>query len=244
MPGYYDIHSHILPGIDDGPATLSQSLELAAAYVADGAAGIIATPHYVMGSGITEFLRRRQEAMDSLLRGLREKGMNLSLKAGAEVSMMPKEKGSSPYREIEENAQSLCLADTNLMLVEYPAGPEPIWFEESIYRLQKMNVQPVLAHAERYGWLRARKRLAKLIDKGAYVQVNAGSLMGLLTPYKGFAKELLGSDYVHFIATDSHDAKRRRPRMSALGKGQIYWHLDNSKALFGHKGEHIFYVSL
>lgn len=244
MPGYYDIHSHILPGIDDGPATLSQSLELAAAYVADGATGIIATPHYAMGSGITEFLRRRQEAMDSLLRGLRDKGINLSLKLGAEVSMMPKEKGSAPYREIEESAQSLCLGDTNLMLVEYPAGPEPVWFEESIYRLQKVNVQPVLAHAERYGWLKAKKRLAKLVDKGAYVQVNAGSLKGMFTPYREFARQLLGSDYVHFIATDSHDVKRRRPQMSSVSKGQIYWHLDNSKALFNHKGEHVFYVSL
>lgn len=244
MPGYYDIHSHILPGIDDGPAALPQALELAAAYVADGAAGLVATPHYVMGMGIAEFLRRRQEALDSLMRGLREKGIDLSIKLGAEVSMIPKEKGSSSYREIEENAQSLCLGDTNLMLVEYPAGPEPVWFEESIYRLQKMNVQPVLAHAERYGWLKNKKRLAKLIDKGAYLQVNAGSLRGLFTPYRGFAKELLGSDYVHFVATDSHDARRRRPKMSCLSKGRIFWHLDNSKALFGHKGEHIFYVSL
>ena len=230
--------------MDDGPETLSEALELAVSYVEDGVSCIIATPHYTIGSGIREFLIRRQEAMDSLSRGLRDKGIAINLKPGAEVSMEPREKGSAAYKEIEENVKELCLGDTNLMLVEYPPGPEPVWFEESIYRLQKVNVQPVLAHAERYGWLKAKKRLAKLVDKGAYVQVNAGSLMGLFTPYREFARQLLGSDYVHFIATDSHDVKRRRPQMSSVSKGQIYWHLDNSKALFNHKGEHVFYVSL
>jgi protein-tyrosine phosphatase len=241
--GYYDIHSHILHGLDDGPGTMEASLELVKAYIKDGTSGVIATPHFPVGNNVEAFLGKRDEAIETLRKAIKEKGLKLDIKPGAEVMMKPREKNGSAYAEIENNVEKLCMGDSNLILVEYQAGPEPVWFEESLYWLQRMGIQPILAHAERYGWLKNRKKLSKLIDKGIYIQINSGSLKGLFTPFRAFASALLRSDSVHFIATDAHDTKARRPNMTRIDNGQIYWHLENSRALYNHKGEHIFYVS-
>lgn len=241
--GYFDIHSHILPGMDDGPGDIDAALELAKSYIEDGASGVIATPHFTLGDDIGAFLDRRKRALCELREALKKEGLRLEVKCGSEIMLRVKEKEDTAYAELERNVEWFCIGDSNLMLVEFPIGPEPVWFEDSLYWLQRMGTQPVLAHAERYAWLKNREKLDRTIDKGIYLQVNSGSIGSHLSLSNGLARSMLKSGSVHFVATDSHDTCKRKPDMGRIFKGKFHYHLENARALFEHRGDHVFYIS-
>ena len=239
---YYDIHNHILPGLDDGPEGIQGSIELAEACIKDGASGIIATPHLRLGSDLSSFLDKRDEAIGLLVSELSRRGISLIIKAGAEVMLKHKDNVNQAYSDLGRHKKELSLGDSDLLLVEYPASSEPLWFEESLFRLQDIGFQPVLAHMERYPWLKKEARLEKLVDKGIYMQVNVDSLKGLLSPSSIRARRLARSGLVHFVATDAHDAVNRRPDMAGANIKLIGDILVNSERLFLHDGSDTLYI--
>ena len=239
---YYDIHNHILPGLDDGPEDLQGSIELAETFIKDGASGIIATPHFRLGSDLPEFLARRQEAQAILVSALASEGMSLGIKAGAEVMLRHKDNVTQAYLEIGRHKLEMALGDSNLLLVEYQVTSEPLWFEESLFRLQDMGFQPVLAHMERYPWLKNQARVEELVDKGVYMQVNVDTFKGLFSPDSTRVRRLVKSGLVHFVATDAHDTVRRSPEMAGAKIKPLRDVLVNSEKLFLHDGGDTLYI--
>lgn len=241
--GYFDIHCHILPGVDDGPKTIAETVSLARAFVEDGAAGVIATPHYSLGADIGLFIKHRNAALEETRNALQAEKIKLEIKTGAETMIQLSSEPALAYLALEINAQDLCLGDTNLILIEYPEGPEPTWFEDSLFRLQQIGLQPVLAHTERYSWLRSKKRLADLVERGLYFQINCECLNGFFNPVKRQMKTAAEMRLVHFLASDAHDTRNRRPRLGGIDLVEYFWQMENAKALYKHSESNVFYTS-
>jgi protein-tyrosine phosphatase len=240
--GYYDIHSHILSGMDDGPPMLDDALALAWAYSRDGAAGVIATPHFSLGSDVQEFLMRRDTSLDMLKRGIRSMKIKLDVKPGCELMIGLVEDFEAAFKVVEKFARRLCLNESHLLLVEFPDGPEPLWFRDSLNRMQKIGLQPVVAHLERYFWLRNRKLLESLVEKGIYFQVNADCLRRFLNSSSILMRSFTSARLVRFIATDAHDANGRRPGLGSLPYRKYFWQFENSSALCQNGQDHIFHA--
>jgi protein-tyrosine phosphatase len=203
-----DIHSHILPNIDDGPKTVEEAKKLAHLQLEDGINVAIATPHFNPDEDdITEFLHKRMRSYENLKAEL-AKYTNFDIKSAAEVLLHPK------LLQLPQK-QQLCIEGTNFMLTELPWDYWPGWVSDVLFRLQLEGITPILAHAEKYSpILMAPNKLYKLVSTGILVQINATSI----TKYDATTRkvfELIKHRLVHFIATDTHSANLRPPQMKA-----------------------------
>lgn len=208
-----DLHAHVLPGVDDGPATLEDTLALAEAAVASGTGRIVATPHvnedrYIAPEAIGP-------AVEEVNRHLEEASIALRVEAGAEIALT-----RLPTLTDAELA-SLRLGDGPYLLLECPFAVGAGEFEPLIHAVQAHGHGVLLAHPERCpAFQRAPDRLARLVDRGALVQLTAGVLRGAFgSRTREFAHHLLREDLVHVLASDAHDAVRRPP-----GLGDALWH--------------------
>lgn len=206
---FIDIHSHILPGIDDGAADIEASLDMLGISVAEGKGNtIIATPHYIAGSlennkGIVE--GKLQELQSTAV----EKGLNVNLHIGNEIFLS---------LEIPEllNSKEICtLAGSSYVLVELPMMSVPDYADEVFYRLKLHGYSPIIAHPERnQEIIRNPNILYEFINKGVYSQVNASSLKGIYgKQVKELALTLISHNLVHFVASDAHNCRGRSPKL-------------------------------
>jgi protein-tyrosine phosphatase len=204
-----DLHCHILPGMDDGAADLPVSLAMAEALVADGVTTVACTPHILPGvyhnSGpeIRAAVQQLQDALD-------EERIPLHLVAGADVHIAP---------DLVPGLQSghlLSLADTRYVLIEPPHNVLPPRLEECFFGLLAAGYVPILTHPERLTWINAHySTVERLFQAGVWMQVTAGSLAGAFGRNPLYwAERMLDEGRVHFLATDAHDTKRRRPNLS------------------------------
>jgi len=203
-----DIHSHILPEIDDGARSLEEALEMARVAAADGIQQMVCTPHMFNGisdnpdpAEILERVNAFQEAIGA--QGLR-------VLPGNEVHVS---------HEIVEQARTnrvTKLNRQNYMLVEFPTMVVPIGADELFYRLQLDGVRPILVHPERNSQIQARPSIvANFVERGVHIQVTAMSVTGEFgNGPKQCAESLLRHNCVHFLATDAHRAERRPPILS------------------------------
>ncbi len=206
-----DLHSHILPGVDDGAQTIEQSLELARAAHAAGIETIAATPHI---RDDHPFVHDTMDARLSALRqALREADIPLEVVRGGEVAL-------SKLTELDdETLEALCLGEGCYLLVETPHTQAPSLLETALFDLQLRGFRPVLAHPERsITFLRDRARLERLVEHGIVCSVTAMSVAGGFgTAVKAYTLGMFGAGLVHNIASDAHDASRRPPGfLSAL----------------------------
>lgn len=199
-----DLHSHILPGVDDGAKTPEDSLALLRAQLEGGVDRIALTPHFnAERTTVEAFCQKRAEAFGRLEAAVAEAGLQVELKLGAEVFF------SSDLPELE--LDPLCLAGTPYLLVEFHPSFYPAWAKDIFYELQLRGITPLLAHIERYPYMLSDpRRLYELADAGVLLQVNAGSLL------KGGSRaamiqKLLRWDLVHCLATDTHSLEKRPP---------------------------------
>lgn len=209
MNSYIDIHSHILPGIDDGAKNFDTSMEMLRIAWKDGIRGIIFTPHNKPG---------RRNAGAETLRGLVRKlesaavqeGMDFSFYTGNEVFYR------SGIPELLSEGSALPLADSSYILAEFDPMDSTDHIRKGVYQILSGGYLPVLAHVERYGSVvRKREQVEDLIEMGCYIQVNAGSIMGKYGfSAKQLVKGLLKERLVHFVATDAHDTEKRKPELS------------------------------
>lgn len=209
MENYIDIHSHILPGVDDGSDSLEMSLEMLRTAAQDGISQIVLTPHNKPWHRsrncieVTDRVRFLQEK-------LWEERLDIKLYTGNELYYR-----SGLIRELEDGLAGT-LADSHYVLVEFEPSADYDYIRNGVYELLMSGYYPIMAHVERYGNLCGKMvRLAELIDMGCFMQINAGSITGRY----GFrtawlSRKLLKHEMVHFIATDAHDLKRRRPCLS------------------------------
>ena len=204
-----DLHAHILPGVDDGPATLEGSLAMARAAVAAGTTVLVATPHvnddrFIEPAAIPG-------AVDELGGHLRAAGIGLEVRAGGEIAL-------SRVNDLgPDELQGLGLGGGPYLLLESPFAVVVGDFEQVIHRVLGSGHQVLLAHPERCAaFQREPARLTRLVAAGVLVQLTAGALTGAFgSRVRAFAVELLERDEVHVVASDAHDAVRRPPGLLA-----------------------------
>jgi protein-tyrosine phosphatase len=204
-----DLHSHILPGLDDGPATMEGSLELARAAVAAGTRTILATPHVNGGYGIGP--ARIAEGVAELTEALARAAIPLEVRAGGEIAIWR-------LVDLDDAAlRALALGGGPYLLVESPFSPVVGDFEPMVLDLQQRGHRVLLAHPERCpAFQRDPERLARLVRGGVLVQVTAGSMEGAFgSTVQRFTVSLLRDGLVHVVASDAHGAVKRPPGLSA-----------------------------
>ena len=201
-----DLHSHILPGIDDGSRSLEESVELCRIAASDGVRRTVCTPHIDF-----RFVNRRdtiEAPFETLGRAVREAGIGLELVKGAEVHISPdilvrvKDKDLMTYADMGR-----------YLLLEFPFQKVLTGVEEMVYRLRLASVTPVIAHPERIGWfMDDLDRLQKVVQMGALSQITGGSIMGQFGDRsQRAALMMVERNLAHVVASDAHDTSYRRP---------------------------------
>jgi protein-tyrosine phosphatase len=209
---FTDIHCHCLPGLDDGPATMVESLALCRRLAEEGIATVVATPHQLgRFEGCNEAARVR-EAVHSLNESLRNSSVPLKVVPGGEVRV------DERVCQLLKADKILTLADGGrYILLELPYGVF-IDIEPLLTELASMGIHSVISHAEKNISLAAMpKVLLKWLEHSAHLQINASSIVDDLEPevYKRIAWGFLTLGLATLVATDSHNISFRRPRMRA-----------------------------
>jgi protein-tyrosine phosphatase len=204
-----DLHSHILPGIDDGPATMESSLDLARAAVAAGTDTILATPHINDDPSIDP--ARIAAALVELRAALAAAEIPLEVLPGGEIAI---------WRLIDlddDTLRALALGGGPYLLVESPFSPVIGDFEPMVLDLHRRGHRVLLAHPERCpAFQKTPARLDGLVGAGALVQITAGSMTGDFgSTVRRFTVSILRQGFAHVVASDAHDTERRPPGLQA-----------------------------
>lgn len=209
-----DLHSHLLPGVDDGPGDLEHAVELARAAAEQGTRVLAATPHLRADFPDVrpEELTTRCEHIRAAIDGA---GIELEVVQGGEAGVM----WAVNAGDDELRAGSYGGRGTDL-LVETPYGPLNDTFEQLLFTLSERGYRLLLAHPENNPtFQRSPERLHALVDRGALLQVTARSLIRAERK-KGprpLAESLVRDGYAHVLASDAHSGRQLRP--PALGAG-------------------------
>lgn len=205
-----DLHSHILPGLDDGAATLEDALGIATAAVADGTRVIAATPHVRADYPTTP--AQMEQQVDLLRQELRAADIPLELLPGGEIAL-----DRLPELDDDELRRFGLAGNPKYLLLEAPYLGWPLGIANTFFQLQLSGFQVVYAHPERNGDVQASpERLAPLVERGMLVQLTAASLDGRLGP--GPLKtglRLLELGLAHLLASDAHSPDLRQIGLSA-----------------------------
>jgi protein-tyrosine phosphatase len=197
-----DMHSHLLPGIDDGSPDIATSLELVKGFQSLGYKKIITTPHVLweMYPNTTETIIRKQEELKAEILNA---GIDIELKAAAEYFI------DDHFTEQLKNKIPLLPISGNMVLVEFSMITAPMDLLEVLFEMQMQNYQPVLAHPERYTYLARKKEVIdQLKDTGCWFALNLLSLSG----YYGesvhqLADYILKREFYDLAGTDLHNQK-------------------------------------
>jgi protein-tyrosine phosphatase len=204
-----DLHSHILPGIDDGAKTLDDSLAMARIAVQDGIRVMACTPHIYPGMYMNDGpdIARRRDALQAVLRS---EGIALELVVGADVHLVP------GLLEGLRSGRVPTLHGSRYLLLEPSHTSPPPRFEDSVFDLLASGYTPIITHPERLTWVDGHYPVfLRLIEQGAWMQITAGALTGLFGPRaKYWGERFVGEGHTHIIASDAHSTGRRKPRIS------------------------------
>ena len=204
-----DIHSHILPNIDDGAQSEKESQLMLKNAIADGIQTIVATPHY--------HPRYRNEKEDILTSTRRlqqiakKKKLKIDILPGQEIRV---------YGDLIEDYEAgklLSLTDhSRYLLIEFPARQVPNYVERLFYEIEQQGLTPIIAHPERnLEFLEKPDKLYNLVAHGAFAQLTTASLLGDFGgKVQKFSYRLIESNLVHFLATDAHNTTNRSFNMS------------------------------
>lgn len=205
-----DLHTHILPGIDDGVKTEDEAVEFARVAEADGIRRLVATPHCKDGF----YVNGRREVLDAVgrLQGrLRESGVGLEIVPGAEVHLC------ADLVDRIADGRAPTLADNGkTLLLELSTSQYPVELENLVFRLRLAGVVTVFAHPERIRYFRDDlEHWESVVRLGAFGQVTTGSILGKFgEEIQEVSEEMLRRRLVHVIASDSHNVRGRPPILS------------------------------
>lgn len=201
-----DLHGHFLPGMDDGSASVAESLQMLEMAAGQGIGQVFATPHYYPIETVDEFLERRTRCARQLTDAMEQYGKTLPrIALGAEVA----------YRQGIGNAEGLeklCLGNSRYLLLELPFKPwNPSMFRDISSMSNVRGIIPVIAHVERYLNMQDTKHIRKLMEQDVVFQMNASMLLHWNT--RGKAKRMLQSGSVHLLGSDCHNMMTRKPNL-------------------------------
>jgi protein-tyrosine phosphatase len=208
---YVDIHCHCLPGLDDGPAIMSESLALCRALVNEGITTVVATPHQLGRFSECNEAAQIKEAVLALNEELKSNSIALRVVPGADVRV------DERICKLLEEDKVLTLADGGkYILLELPHEVF-IDIEPLLADLASMGIEAIISHPERHpGLAKNPNILLKWLECPAHLQVTAGSLLGDFGHViQRFAWQLLSSGWISLVATDCHDLYARRPCIKA-----------------------------
>lgn len=203
---FADIHSHIIPAIDDGAVDEKTAADMLRMASANGTSHIIATPHFIAGSIENTSALVHEKCAE--LRGLAgREGIDISIHPGAEVFISP------DIPELYDKGIICTLNDSSYILLELPTSGIPVYTEDILYELQLKGLMPIIAHPERNREiLKNPDILAAMVNRGILAQVNSGSIAGIYgRKMRRAAMKLIKTGLVHFVASDAHSAGRRSP---------------------------------
>ena len=203
---FIDLHTHILPGFDDGSPDLATSLTMLQMAAENGTGEMVCTPHLAEGDWKPAW-ERVVDSCRALMVAAQERKIPITLYPGVEAAF---------YSGIELLARgpgAYCINGGRYMLVELPANQLPVSVDDFFFTLQARGIMPILAHPERYPVLQEEpEHLLEWIDRGVLLQVNGPSLLGRMgSKIMAVAENLLQCNMIHCIASDGHGINSRRP---------------------------------
>lgn len=233
-----DIHCHILPGVDDGPKTIEESVIMAKEAVKEGVSTIIATPHHRNNS----FVNPKEVIIlevSKLNQVLVNENIPLKILPGQEIRI---------FGEILEDYQKgeiQTLNNSNYIFIEFPSSSVPRYSEKLLYEIQIEGFTPIIVHPERNKeLLDDPKILYNLVKNGALTQVTASSIAGYFgKTIKKFSQQLIESNLTHFVASDAHNIHNRSFKLNEafetienrFGLDYVHFFTENSEFLLSNQ---------
>ncbi len=201
---YTDVHSHLIPAIDDGSKSLEDSIQMLKTFKEMGYSKIITTPHVM-----SDFYKNTPEiilgGMELVKAELKKQNIQIELEAAAEYYL-----DETLEAKIEDG--SLLTFGNNYVLFELPFMTEPPNLASFIFELQTNGYRPILAHPERYGfWYKDFERYRELKEKGVLLQLNILSIVGHYGPEaQKIAEQMIAENLISFLGSDCHNVMHQK----------------------------------
>lgn len=208
MPGYYEVHCHILPGVDDGAASMKETVQMLEAYHDDGVRTIYATSHYRRGM-FEPSMKEVQSQFERVRRKASEIGRGITVHLGCEFH------ANMDMVEMLDDGRRPTMGGGRCVLTEFSHSSELPFIRERCYALLSHGYEPIIAHAERYQpLLKHLDAVEDLVQMGVWIQVNAGSILGQDgLGVKWFCRKLMKQNLVHLVGSDAHNMTDRKPQI-------------------------------
>lgn len=195
-----DIHSHILPGIDDGARNVEESMDLIRQAYSNGVTDIIVTPHYMTGSDYISDNAEKRKVITRLKYYVKKEKIPINIYLGNEVFV------ENDMLKYKKNKQITTLNNSKYLLFELPLNYKFNGLNDVVFNLEANKIIPVIAHPERYACVKEDPSIIEdLINKGVLFQCNLGSFLGV---YGKKSKEivilLLKHHAITFMGSDIH----------------------------------------
>ena len=220
-----DVHSHFIPGIDDGAQNLEQSIELLTAMRDLGYSKVVTTPHS-MADGYKNTPEIILGGLEKLRAEIKRVGLDIEVDAAAEYYL---------DHELEKNVteKRVLTFGNNLLLFELPFISEPQVLLPVIFQMQTHGYQPVLAHPERYSfWYQDFSKYERLKDRGVYFQLNLIALSGAYGPQaKQIAEKLIDAGAYELIGSDCHSMGHVEAIKNTLSRPYLHKLIASGKLL-------------
>lgn len=195
-----DLHSHLLPGLDDGVKSFEESLDVIVSLQALGHTKAITTPHIMSDyyRNNPNGIKRKNEELNKYLS---EKKISFTVESAAEYYF------DESLSDLIQSGEELLTFGTGYFLFETNTFSEPMLLNDLIFKLKVKNIKPVMAHPERYQYLQNNlERVEDLINRGVLMQVNSLSFIGFYSkPIQHVARQLVDNKMVHFLGSDCHN---------------------------------------
>lgn len=207
----FDLHTHILPQIDDGAASWAEAYQMLEIAAKDGIKVLAATPHFLEG-WFTPTPAEIKAGVERLNQYAQQQGLPIRVIPGMEVALCP-----DIPRLFQANRLLTLNDEGQYLLVELPANEVPIYTESLLFELQLMGITPVLAHPERNRVIADNPAwLLDQVKRGVLVQLTADSLLGRFGKNtRQISQELLRAGVVHGLGSDAHSSEHRTPTLKA-----------------------------
>lgn len=194
-----DVHSHLIPGIDDGAQTMEETVELLTNFQELGYKKVITTPHVM-----SDYYKNTPEiilgGLANVRKAIQQNGLSIEIEAAAEYNL------DADFESIIDADNLLTFGD-DYILFELPFFQEPPMLNDIIWKLQTKGLKPILAHVERYSfWFNDWEKILEIKDRGVLFQLNINSLTGHYGPeVKKMAERLIDNDLINLVGSDCHN---------------------------------------
>jgi tyrosine-protein phosphatase YwqE len=194
-----DIHSHLIPGIDDGSPEMETTIVLLKKFIDLGYKKVITTPHVM-----SDYYKNNPEiilsGLNNVRKEIKKQNLNIEIEAAAEYNLEPE------FEKLLDDGKLLSFGAEKFLLFELSFFDEPLRLNETIWKMIEKGFRPVLAHVERYGyWHNNYDKIEEMINRGVKLQLNIGSVTGAYGPeVKKFAERLIKDEIIEFVGSDCH----------------------------------------